>query len=182
MGTACAERKRVYILRPEGLLPVVLNLPVMSINNLRKYQVRLVSQRTPVNVVVTRFALERTRNKSNVEYSQATFTSVGPLPPTLAPLAKAYAKTIQAAVGIHTESPARVGPSEFVSSDPTQVDADGIPESDPPFGPFAKQQVRPKRMEPGPSSTPSLSETDEIPFIRSDMWTELSGTVTKKVL
>jgi hypothetical protein len=152
VGTACAERKRVYILRPEGLLPIILNLPVTSINNLRKYQIRLLSQRTPVTVVVTRFGLDRTKNKAGIPYSQAAFTSIGPLPATLAPLAKAYAKTIQTAVGIHTEArpSAKAEAAAFNPDDQkAPFDADGIPESDPPFGPFARD---------------ARTETDEIPF------------------
>jgi hypothetical protein len=142
VGTACAPRKRIYILRPEGFLPVVLALPVTSMNALRKYQIRLLSQRTGVNVAVTRFGLERTKNKAGIAYSQVTCSAVGPLPASLAPLARAYAKMIQGAVGIvHDEDQAPSAPAPF---DPNQ-----IPESDPPFGPFAKD---------------ARSETDEIPF------------------
>lgn len=133
-GTACAPRKRLYILRPEGFLPVVLNLPVTSMTNLRKYQIRLLSQRKPANIVVTRFGLERNKNKAGIAYSQVTCSAVGPLPESLAPLAKAYSKMIQTAVGIHQEDQERQEPRQPTAPfDPNQ-----IPESDPPFGPFAK--------------------------------------------
>lgn len=168
MGTACQERKRVYILRPEGFLPVILNLPITSIKNLRKYQIRLLSQHTPVNVVVTRFGLERNKSQGGILYSQVTCTSIGPLPETLAPLAKAYAKTIQAAIGIQPEIHTKTATETWPKAEADVGDGpDNIPESDPPFGPFAKE---------------ARSKTDEIPFIRADMWTELPGALTKKVL
>lgn len=165
VGTGCSERKRVYILRPEGLLPVILNLPVTSIANLRKYQIRLLSQRTPMTAVVTRFGLARTKNKAGIQYSQAVLTSVGPLPPALVPLAKAYAKTIQAAVGIQPEVRAQTHTDARM---PADLDADGIPESDPPFGPFVRD-ARPEG-------------DDGIPFVRCDMWSEFPSAVTKKIL
>lgn len=166
-GTACSERKRVYILRPEGLLPMILNLPATSITNLRKYQVSLISQRTHPNVVVTRFGLFRTKSKAGIQYSQATFIAISPLPAEQVPLAKAYAKMIQEAVGIQSSpAPARVranvAPDESLS-----LGSDGIPESDPPFGAFVND---------------ARAETDEIPFVRADMWTELPGALAKKVL
>jgi hypothetical protein len=130
-GTACSPRKKIYILRPEGFLPVVLSLPVTSMDKLRKYQIRLLNQRTGVNIAVTRFGLERTKSKAGILYSQVTCTAVGPLPESLIPLARSYAKMIQSAVGIEPNEP-QAAPVA------APFDPNAIPESDPPFGPFAK--------------------------------------------
>ena len=143
VGTACQERKMVYILRPEDALPVVLSLPITSIKLLRKYQFRLLSKRTPPHAVVTRFGLERTKSGGGILYSLVTFSAVGPLSPQLTPIAKAYASTIKTALGIQ---------SDTLQKPVADVDADGIPESDPPFGSFAKQ------------NKPDATQEDEIPF------------------
>lgn len=58
-GKACQERRSLYMLLPNGILPVLVGLPVTSITPLRKYFLRLASQGIPYYGVTTRLALER---------------------------------------------------------------------------------------------------------------------------
>jgi len=142
-GTACGERKLVYILRPEDALPVVLSVPIMSQKNLRQYRTRLMRKLKNPSSVITRFALESSENASGKPYSKIVFAEVGPLPPSLTPMAKAYASTIKTALGIIAEVPG--------ATQPTSFDPNDIPESSPPFGHFGKSPVE-------------EHEKDEIPF------------------
>ncbi len=128
VGTACRERKRIYILRPNSYLPLVLSLPVTSIKHVRKYQIRLLNQRLPLHGVVTRFGLERTKSATGISYSEVTFTAAGPLPADIAPLAKAYANTIKGALGMQVREATEPPPPIDLSDDAE------IPVSDPPFG------------------------------------------------
>lgn len=93
-GQACKLIQRLFILRPGDNLPVVINLPVGSLKNARKYLLRLVSNGIKVSSVVTRVGLEKDKNQDNITYSKATFAMVGRLNPSEAEAASAYGKAL----------------------------------------------------------------------------------------
>src|SRR5436190_7928237 len=44
-GQACSQRKTLYVLRPDDVLPVRLQLPATSFKNLRKFEMELLNKR-----------------------------------------------------------------------------------------------------------------------------------------
>lgn len=58
-GKACKEMRRLYVIRPDSVLPIVITLPPTSIQPMRKYFLRLASKGVSYWKVVTRLELER---------------------------------------------------------------------------------------------------------------------------
>lgn len=98
IGSACKERKILYILFPGETLPVRLSLPVTSFKHLRKYHIGLLNKRLPQHGVVTRFSLERIKSRSGISYSMIKLAQVGPIPAEMAERAKSYATTLKTAL------------------------------------------------------------------------------------
>ena len=148
MGTACSQRTLLYVLREQDALPVVLSVPVTSATPFRQYRSRLLRARNMLASVVTRFALERAKSEKGIPYSKIVFTENGILPPSLRTAAKAYSATIKRALGLEREEEDRLAPAHH-HAPVLAFDPNEIPESDPPFGRFAKQ---------------APEEKEEIPF------------------
>lgn len=58
-GKACKEMRLLFILQPQGVLPVTVALPPTSIQPLRKYFLRLASAGVPYYGVTTKLGLKR---------------------------------------------------------------------------------------------------------------------------
>jgi hypothetical protein len=67
-GQACRMSKRLYILRPGEVLPAVLTLAPGSLQNFRRYLLRLGI--TPYFGVITRFKLVQAKSGGGILYSQ----------------------------------------------------------------------------------------------------------------
>lgn len=67
-GKACRERRQLFMLLPGSVLPVVVNLPPTSIQDVRKYFLRLSSNGRPFFSVVTKLTLEKI-SKGGQNYS-----------------------------------------------------------------------------------------------------------------
>lgn len=114
-GTACGERKIVYILMPGETLPVRLSLPVTSFKILRKYQVSLLNKRYPSHGVVTQFGLEKAKSQSGITYSVLKLSQVTPISGDMADRAKAYATMLKSA--LFHQPDLQAPPSSPVSDD-----------------------------------------------------------------
>lgn len=68
-GQACRATKLLCILREDALLPLVLFVPPTSLRPMRQYLLGLTSRGRHYSSVITRLALERTKNADGVEYS-----------------------------------------------------------------------------------------------------------------
>jgi hypothetical protein len=97
-GQACSARKILYVLRPDDVLPVRLQIPATSFTNLRRYQMELLNKRMRQSEAATTFGLTKTKNKSGIEYSQATFAFACALSAEMAARAKTYAALINASL------------------------------------------------------------------------------------
>lgn len=95
-GKACKEYRMIYMLRPETVLPVQVQLPVTSIPPIRKYMLRLSSAGLPYYGLVTKFGLEQV--KSAFEYSRVVPSPGERLSAEERAAAKAYGATIKAAM------------------------------------------------------------------------------------
>lgn len=69
-GKACKQKRRVYILRENEALPIILSLPTGSLADFSKYIMRLLSKGKKSNMVVTKFTLKKAQNAGGISYSQ----------------------------------------------------------------------------------------------------------------
>jgi hypothetical protein len=70
-GKACRQKRRIYILRENEALPIVVSLPTGSLADFSKYVMRLLSKGKKSNSVVTKFTLKKAQNAGGITYSQA---------------------------------------------------------------------------------------------------------------
>ncbi len=70
---ACKNKRRIYILRENELLPVMLTLPTGSIKEFGRYVRRLLIKGNKTSTVVTKFSLKKATNASGIVFSQAIF-------------------------------------------------------------------------------------------------------------
>lgn len=76
-GKACSEKRNIYILTKDTLLPYNLSAPVKSIQNYRKYLVALTQVGVNIRQVITIIGLEKDKNKAGISYGKLTF-EMGP--------------------------------------------------------------------------------------------------------
>lgn len=69
-GKACGEKKVLFLLLPDQVLPTVLILPSTSIPPLKTYLLQLATRSIGYWSVVTRFELEQTQSKSGVNFAR----------------------------------------------------------------------------------------------------------------
>lgn len=72
-GKACTEKRNIYILTKDALLPYNLTAPVKSIENYRKYLVALTQRGVNIKDIVTVIGLEKDKNKAGIPYSKLIF-------------------------------------------------------------------------------------------------------------
>ena len=73
-GKACVSKRLLMLLLPGEMVPIKLDVPATSLQNINKYFMRLASKGIIYHNVVTRFNLEKDRNENNVEYSKIVFS------------------------------------------------------------------------------------------------------------
>jgi hypothetical protein len=93
-GQACKLIRQLFLVREDNLLPEIVNLPPSSVKPARQYFLRLASKGVPCYAVITKLALEKTKNGQGIVYSKAALTSGGRLTPEQAQRAKQYAAMI----------------------------------------------------------------------------------------
>ncbi len=76
-GKACKEKRMVYILQKDSILPVVVQAPSTSIQNVKEYRMNLAGQKLPYYGVETELTLERIEGK--FPYSRIVLRNVGEL-------------------------------------------------------------------------------------------------------
>jgi hypothetical protein len=120
-GQLCRLSKILFILQPENLLPAILSVPPSSLKGLKKYFLRLTSQRLPFNNVVTQFSTAKTQTPSGIKYSVLDFTLDSILNSEEALKIKSYAdclkpllKGSESSEGVIEHNPA---PAEIIPAD-----------------------------------------------------------------
>lgn len=78
-GKACVEKRLLMLLLPGEMVPMKLDIPATSLQNINKYFMRLASKGILYRDVVTVFSLEKDRNENNVEYSKIVFKKLADL-------------------------------------------------------------------------------------------------------
>lgn len=90
-GQACKQIKRLFLMRPNSMLPLVVNLPPTSIKAATRYQLRLANFGLKYQAAVTRITLAKTKNSEGIAYSTAVFALAGKLDPDQAKAMEDYA-------------------------------------------------------------------------------------------
>ena len=75
-GQACKAMVRVYLLREEEVLPILVTLSPTSIKPIRQYLSTLSRVKKGIRAVVTRISLEKATSKRGQEYSKAVLAAV----------------------------------------------------------------------------------------------------------
>ena len=71
-GQACKSMRMLLFLRQEDMLPMVLSLPPTSLQNAKKYFLRLVSNGLPYYGVVSQLRLDQEKNEGGKVYSKVS--------------------------------------------------------------------------------------------------------------
>ena len=74
-GKACRQKRRIYILRENEALPIIVSLPTGSLADFSKYVMRLLSRGKKSNAVVTKFTLKKAQNAGGINYSQVVYAA-----------------------------------------------------------------------------------------------------------
>jgi hypothetical protein len=93
-GKACREQKNIVMMLPGQLLPVLLTLPVSSIQPSKKYMLGLASLMLPPYAVETSVSLEA-QNRGGQRWSTAKFTKVRDLTAEERTQARGFADTLK---------------------------------------------------------------------------------------
>ncbi len=72
-GKACKQKRRLFVLRENEMLPLILTLPTGSLQEFTSYVMRLIKKGKKTSDVVTKFSLKKVQNKNGITYSQAVF-------------------------------------------------------------------------------------------------------------
>ena len=79
-GKACKEKRLLFLLRPDSVLPVVVQVPSTSIQNVKRYFLRLLDNKMSHWMVVTRLALEPAQSGGGITYSRVVLTVASVVP------------------------------------------------------------------------------------------------------
>lgn len=93
-GQACKQIKRLFLLRPESMLPLVVTLPPTSIRPATRYLLRLAGGGLKYQAVVTKITLEKDKNTDGIAYSKAVFALAGKLDPAQASAMEDYTRSL----------------------------------------------------------------------------------------
>jgi hypothetical protein len=93
-GQACKQIKRLFVLRPSSMLPLVVNLPPTSLKAATRYLLRLAGNGLKYQAAVTRITLEKTKSGDGIAYGTAVFALAGKLDATQAQSMEEYARAM----------------------------------------------------------------------------------------
>lgn len=72
-GQACSQRRLLFIMRPDELMPTVLSIPPTSLKNNRTYFLKLGSRTISYYGAITRFGLEAAQSADGHAHPKVTF-------------------------------------------------------------------------------------------------------------
>ena len=98
-GKACKEKRLLFLLRPDSVLPVVVQVPSTSIQNVKRYFLRLSDNKMSHWMVVTRLGLEPAQSGGGITYSRVVPTVASRVPEEQRGRLKAYVDAIKPLLG-----------------------------------------------------------------------------------
>lgn len=93
-GQACKLGRRLYLLQPDGLFPLILSLPPMSLGNASTFFLRLAEKELVYRHVVVSIGLEKAQNSGGQPYARAVIRKVRVLDESERPKVDAYSAFI----------------------------------------------------------------------------------------
>ena len=78
-GQACAQKRALFVMDKDSILPAVVSLPPTSLQPFKAYLTGLISKRLPITGVVTKITLKKEKNSGGTEYAECVFSAVGAL-------------------------------------------------------------------------------------------------------
>jgi hypothetical protein len=97
-GQACRQMRLMAVIQQDDLVPLLLSAPPTSLQNLRRYFLRLASKAVPYYGVVSRFTLNKTKSKGGIDYAQIEANGVETLEPEDLDKMRAYAQALGSAL------------------------------------------------------------------------------------
>ena len=92
----CKERKLIFMVLKDDILPVVINAPVMSIRPITQYQIALTMKKQRMEHVYTRLSLLNDKSKGKgIKFSMIAPTKLGDVDPEKRPIIDAYVASIK---------------------------------------------------------------------------------------
>lgn len=76
---ACKESVSLFLLRPDNIMPIIVQVPVSSKARFQRYMTRLVGKMIPLSAVITKITLEKTTNRTGQPYSLFNFEAIAEL-------------------------------------------------------------------------------------------------------
>jgi len=98
-GKACKEKRMLFLLRANDLLPVVIQAPSTSIQPMKKYLLRLASQGLPYWSVMTKLSLEKAQSSTGIAFGRISPKSSGPVPEEQRAKLAEYVNAIKPIIG-----------------------------------------------------------------------------------
>lgn len=97
-GQACKQFRLLFLLRPGDTIPAIVRVPASSLNNAKKYLLRLAQANFHYGSVTTKLTLAKTKNAEGVEYSEIHFAKGQDLDPETFRKVQSYAELIRPAL------------------------------------------------------------------------------------
>lgn len=97
ISKACKEIRQLFVLTPDSLIPIVLNIPPGSLANVKAYFLRLLRAQIQPTDVVTEIGLEKATSRGGIDYSKVTLTASDRLDIDAAAQLRAYARLLEPA-------------------------------------------------------------------------------------
>lgn len=100
---ACKNSRRLYLLRPGDIFPMVMSIPASGMRAYDQYAAKLILNKKPVHGVLTSIGLKETTNKGGIKYYAPTFDAKEIIPAEDAADIKAYAEKFVSAISRQPE-------------------------------------------------------------------------------
>lgn len=132
-GKACKNMRRLYILRPGDVLPMVLSLPPSALKAFDMYRTRLTLGMKRGHSVLTKISLTKAQSSGGIAYSTPKFEATAALPLSEVERVRAYGEVM-------VKSAQRAG---ITSDDYVAATVDGAPSESAPAAPEAAPVPKP---------------------------------------
>lgn len=76
-GQACSQRRLLFVMLPDSILPALISVPPTSLQSARQYLVRLAGRGMSAHSVFTKMTLTKDKNDGGISYSKINFTPAG---------------------------------------------------------------------------------------------------------
>lgn len=94
-GQACRERRQIFLLQPDSILPLFISVPPTSLKEFSRFFMRLSTKGKFFNKVVVKISLNKTKSKSGQDYAEAQIEYVRDLNAKEKESIESYSKAVK---------------------------------------------------------------------------------------